>query len=314
MHLTKCAIRYNKQVHTASSSPSPLNQVLVLGHGGFIGRQLLAHLQAAFPSLPVLGRSSGEADLTLPDSHAALAPLFTPETAVIVCSGIKKQNGDTLETFELNLRMATTLSRLLAAHPVRRLLFLSSAEVYGEERRGMPVNESTPPAPRSYYGLAKYASEGLLRKVGEQIGIDPLLLRLPFVYGPGDRPGIYGPLEFLRAAVAGQPVTLWGDGSERREFLFAIDLARVIERLLPLSCGGVLNVVSGQGGSFRDAVDIIARMLARPVPIENRPRSKPQVDLDFDPRHLHELLPNFSFTSLADGLAHCLAAQSPHRP
>lgn len=303
-----------KCVQTASGSPPPLKKVLVLGHSGFIGRQLLAHLQAAFPALEVLGRSSGEADLTRRDAHAALAHLFTPETAVVVCSGIKKQNGDTLETFELNLLMAATLCRLLAAHPVPRLLFLSSAEVYGEGRRDLPVGESTPPAPSSYYGLAKYASEGLLRKTGAQIGIEPLLLRLPFVYGPGDRPGIYGPLEFLRAARAGRPVTLWGDGSERREFLFAGDLARVVERLLPLPCGGVLNVASGAGSSFRDAVDVVSGLLAHPVRIESRPRSKPPVDLDFDPQRLRELLPDFSFISLAAGLAHCLAAESSPRP
>ena len=285
----------------------PFRRIVVLGHRGFIGRRIEAVLRAACPDTEVVGISSGEADLTQAGATAALAPLFGPETAVVVCAGIKKQSGDTLENFTRNMMIAVNLCRLLQERPVKRLVFLSTADVYGEERHDLRIREETAPAPTSYYGLAKFASEGVLRKSLAAAGGSSIVLRLPFVYGPGDREEIYGPLGFLAAALRGRPVTLWGDGSELREFLFVDDLAAATRRLLFHEAEGVLNLASGESHSFREIVEIIGRILAAPPAVTNRPRSRQKVDVGFDNRRLRDLLPGFSFTPLAAGLRRCLA-------
>ena len=155
-------------------------------------------------------------DLTSEDEARTLAPCLDRLTAVVMCAGIKRQFGDSLEAFEQNLAMAINLGKLLSDHPVGRVVFLSSSAVYGEEVDDLNLSESTPAQPTSYYGLAKFTSKKqLLRKVtAANPGSTLALLRPPLVYGCRDGGTIYGPSGFVRAALDGKPIVLWGDGSE----------------------------------------------------------------------------------------------------
>src|SRR5256885_1807933 len=77
-----------------------------------------------------------------------------------------------------------------------------------------------------------------------------LILRPALVYGPEEPGYYYGPSGFLQKARAGAPITLWGDGSELREFLFIDDVVDVTTRLLCGGACGVLNVVSGASYTY----------------------------------------------------------------
>ena len=81
-----------------------------------------------------------------------------------MCSGIKKQYGDSLEIFEQNLKMVMNVCKHLLSNNVLRFVFVSSAEVYGEDLNDLSITEETQVAPTSYYGMAKYASELIIKK------------------------------------------------------------------------------------------------------------------------------------------------------
>ncbi len=280
-----------------------VRRALVLGHAGFIGGHLVEVFRRASPGIEVVGRSLPELDLTRPEDALGLAPLVDRETVLVFCSGIKKQLGDTLEIFERNLAMAVNVSRLIEEKPPARLLFFSSAEVYGEERHNLAISEETPADPTSFYGIAKYASEGLLRKAAARAGGMPLVvLRPPFVYGPGDHGGVYGPPGFIRAALAGEPATLWGDGTELREFLYVGDLAEAARRLALGGFHGTVNVATGRSHTFREVLDILSGFVPGGLAVRERPRTKSKVDNAYDNTRFAAALPGFAFTPLARGL------------
>lgn len=281
-----------------------IKRALILGHSGFIGGALMRTLGAR-PGLTVEGVSPGTIDLTNAQDAGSLAAKFTPETAVILCSAIRRQDGDNQENFFRNLSMAANLAPLLAERPVGRFVYFSSAAVYGEDVEGRGIGESTPVRPTSYYGAAKFAAECLLRKAVEKQSPSPLLiLRPPTVYGPGGlgAGSNYSPAGFLLAALRGRPLTLWGDGSELREFVLLDDLVRVVDDLLDHPFSGTLNVVSGVSRSFREAADIAYRLADAPARIDERPRSKNKADHGFNGSLLRSLLPGFQFASLEDGM------------
>ncbi len=284
--------------------------VVVLGHNGFVGRNLMAYLSMAFPRATITGRSLPETDLTRPMDVDALADLFTPDTVVIMCSGIKKQHGDTIQTFEQNMAMAINVCRLLQRRPVKRVLFFSTADVYGEEYQNSIINEETPVRPSSYYGAAKYASECILRRTisAATVSGSLVILRMPFIYGPGDHEGIYGPLGFLKAALERASITLWGDGEELREFLYVRDLCRVVADLLLLAGDDLVLVASGVSHTFREVVEIVRSLVPHSIEVTSRPRTKGKVDNLFANHHLRELLPSFTFTGLAEGIRETLEA------
>jgi len=283
--------------------------VIILGHSGFIGSHL-ERLLAASGHPEVLGRSLPDIDLSSVSSTSQLAPHLNADSVLILLAAVKRQFGDSLDVFQRNLTMIKNVCGLLEDRPIRRVIFLSSAAVYGEETHNTWISEHTHVNPTSYYGIAKYAAERLLQKICIASGRTSLVcLRPPLVYGSGDQGKTYGPSGFISAALEGAPITLWGDGTEKREFIYVEDICRLIEALIDNDFAGELNVVSGNSYCFADIVGIMRTRFST-LQINSRARSKQKADNIFNPRKIMGLLPpGFQFTSLEDGLARILAGE-----
>ncbi|MDP1571575.1 MAG: NAD(P)-dependent oxidoreductase [Vicinamibacterales bacterium] len=291
--------------------PAP-RSVLVLGHSGYIGSRVAAALAARGHS--VIGRSIPPLDLTRDESVEALTDLLDPEGAVVVCAAIKKQLGDTPEIFARNLAMTINVGRALAARPVKRVVYFSSAAVYGEDVPHPVISEATTPEPTSFYGIGKFASERLILKMaGQHPGTSVAIVRPALVYGPHEPAYYYGPSGFLRKTLAGEPITLWGDGEERREFIYLDDVVALTTRLLESDVTGVLNVVSGTSYTFADALAAIEAITGQRPVVSSRPRSKDKVDHQFDNTRVRQAFPDFEFTGLERGLRRTLQAEGETR-
>lgn len=284
-------------------------KIVILGHSGFIGSHLenfLSH--SPVPSWNVVGRSLPDVDLTNWDSTKQLKSVFDNQTSVILTAAVKRQFGDTLDVFRQNLSIVENVCRLLQYNPVKQVIFFSSAAVYGEETENICIDEETPVNPTSFYGIAKYTSERLLQKTCLEYQISSLVcLRPPLIYGPGDQGQTYGPSGFCGAAVAGEPITLWGDGSELREFIFIDNLCQIVEKLLDSDIFTELNVVSGLSYSFADIISVLKQNFPE-LKVHNRPRSKTKANNAFNPQRIKSFLPsNFKFTSLEQGMSKLIA-------
>jgi len=280
-----------------------VGRILILGHSGFIGSYLDRTYQRKLPGVEIVGLSAPEFDLTREQDAEKLADYLDPQTVVVFLAGVKRQLGDDLNAFTMNIRMAVNFCRVLERHPVKRLVFFSSAAVYGEENQNTRIIEETPVHPTSFYGAAKYAAECLLEKVIRSQGQGSLLiLRPPLIYGPGDASNGYGPSGFVKAALDGETITVWGDGSERREFIFVGDVAEIVFALSLGTYNGVLNPASGQSSTYTDIVNILSRTLGRQVQTTSRLRSKNKVDHGYSNATFMKLLPDFAFTPLEEGI------------
>ena len=290
-----------------------IRRVLILGDSGFMGSRLRQFFNEKSPDVEVVGRSKDSIDLTKEDQANRLAGLLDTDTAIVMCAAIKKQLGDSLEIFSQNLDMAINVSRLVEQHPVRRVVLFSSAEVYGEDIDGTSVTEQAPVRPTSYYGAAKHVTECLLRKAVENRRNSSLLvLRPPLVYGPGDMSRGYGPSGFIWAALNGQEITFWGDGEELREFVYLDDLARIVHELTFSEYDGVINVATGRSHTFKEVLDIVARLAPGELQVNSRPRTRAKIDVGFSNGLLSELSPNLEFTGLEEGIRRTLEAESRH--
>jgi nucleoside-diphosphate-sugar epimerase len=287
-----------------------IRRVLILGHTGFIGSALERRLKREGLGLDVVGLSPANIDLTRAEDAEKFSEHLDAGTAVIMCSAIKRQSGDTLENYLKNVAMAANVSRLLSKRPVAKFIFFSSTAVYGEDVTNLRITETTAVQPASYYGMAKHASECLLRKAVEnKPACQLILLRPAQIYGPTEPEDYYGPTSFVRAALQGRQTTLWGDGTERREFIYIDDVTAMIERMLAGDFQGTLNLVSGRNYSFREAFDLAAALAPGAPPPLSRPRSKPKSDHGFCNDLLRGRFPEFAFTSLEQGIGSTCTAQ-----
>ena len=251
----------------------------------------------------VYGHSFEQGDLTLPSVWESLATNFSADTTLIILAAIKRQLGDAVDVFEANMRITHNICRAIERCPIQRIIFVSSAAVYGEDVQHDVITEETPLCPRTYYGLAKFNAEWLLREAVEAGGASSLcIIRPPTIYGPGDTSLSYGAPLFIDRILKNENIVLWGDGSELREFVFIDDAARAITAIAASDFEGVVNLASGLSYTFQDCLDFIRGAASGELSVESRPRSKEKVDHRFDNSCFRKILPHFDFTPLRDGV------------
>lgn len=288
-----------------------IERVLLLGHSGFIGSHLERHLQREIGDrVQLVGRSLPVVDLTQMEQVRQLEPHFGRGTCLILAAAMKRQFGDTIDSFHANMLIVQNVCRLIEEHALSRVIYFSSAAVYGEETHNTQICEETPVNPTSFYGISKYTSERLLAKTVNQAGAMSLVcIRPPLVYGAGDEGKSYGPAGFLASAHEDGEVVLWGDGAELREFLHVDDLCSIVGHLIESDYRGELNTVSGISYSFADIVTVLKESFPL-LRVSSRERSKQKVDNAFNAERVRKFLPpTFRFTTLREGLKRMVEAR-----
>ena len=137
--------------------------------------------------------------------------------------GVRASWSGRFETYVRNNVVAT--QHLLEAArrvPERRVVYASSSSVYGQAEQ-LPTAEDVLPQPFSPYGMTKLAAEHLCGLYHANYGVETVSLRYFTVYGPRQRPDMAFNI-FCRAALAGETITIYGDGSQTRDFTFVGDI------------------------------------------------------------------------------------------
>lgn len=294
-------INRDRSINLKKKITSGIEKVVIIGHKGFIGGHLEKFFKNNSPKIDVIGKDLPEIDLTDKNSSESLKEIFNMKTAVIMCSAIKKQQGDNIDIFWKNLQMTVNLCKILETHPVKRFVFFSSVAVYGEEIHNLNISEKTTVNPTSYYGLAKYSSEVLLSKILDSKTGSLMIVRPPVIYGPGDQP-CYGPSGFVNSVINKEQIVLWGDGTEKREFIFIEDAVKLLHDLTFHTYTGSLNIVSGKNYTFTEIIAVISSIIGSGVSVNFKERSKQKVDHQFLNNRLVDLFPDFQFTSLQEGI------------
>lgn len=143
------------------------------------------------------------------------------------------------------------------ATSLRRFVYASSSSVYGEAER-YPTMEDDRESPRSPYGATKLAGEHLCSLYAANFGVPAIVLRFFTVYGPRQRPDMAFH-RFIRAALDGADVSIYGDGSQIREFTHVDDIvaANLIALTADLRPGTVMNLSGGASASVNDVLAIL---------------------------------------------------------
>jgi UDP-glucose 4-epimerase len=276
--------------------------IIIIGYSGFIGKNVFNFL-VSNETYSLTGISSKEIDLTKDNSFIPLSKYLSSDCIVIMCSGIKKQLGDNYKSYEGNTSIINNFCQAISLVPPKKIIFLSSASVYGEDVTYLEkITEQTPVQPKSYYGISKYAAENLLKKTCEDNNISMVILRPPLIYGKDDLSRGYGPTGFIYKALEDKELILWGDGSEYREFIYIEDVSNIIDRILQNDFIGILNLVSGSSYTYKDIKLIIEKKLNKKVIIKSQKRSKEKVNHFYENELIKNISCSYQFHSLEDGI------------
>jgi UDP-glucose 4-epimerase len=178
-------------------------------------------------------------------------------------AGVRKSWGKDFEIYTVNNIEATqVLLEACTRAKIERLVYASSSSVYGDQAP-MPFREDAMLQPVSPYGVSKLAAEQLCYLYFANFGVPAVSLRYFTVYGPRQRPDM-GFHKFLRATILGEPITVYGDGEQTRDFTFVADIvSATVAAAIRGVPGRVYNIGGGSRVSVNDVLDIIRRVSSR---------------------------------------------------
>ncbi len=295
-------------------------KALVTGGAGFIGSNIVRRLLAEGHEVVVLddlssgyrenlvdGVSFLQGDVRDGDFVRRAASGSDVVLHLAASVGNKRSIEHPLTDAAINVLGTLHVLEAARAHGIRRVVFSSSAGIFGELKT-LPIAEDHPQDPDSPYGTTKLAAEKLCLVYNKLYGMGNVCLRYFNVYGPHQRFDAYGnviPI-FANRLLARRPLTIFGDGGQTRDFVNSRDVAAANLRaaLAPAAVQGVFNIGSATRISINDLARRMQEVAGAPVGVEYGPPRPGDVrDSLADIRRARELLGFEPEVTLERGLA-----------
>lgn len=256
--------------------------ILITGGAGFIGSHLCDALLEKGYAVRILDdfstgqRGNLQVDhprLELVEGDVADAELVTQITAgcsavvhLAAVASVQASVEDPVRTHQSNFIGTLNVCEAMRVHGLRRVLFASSAAVYGNNGEGESIAEDTPKAPLTPYAVDKLASEQYLDFYRRQHGLEPVVFRFFNIFGPRQDPSspYSGVISiFSQRAVQGLPITVFGDGEQTRDFLYVGDLVQVMVQALeqPQVEEGAVNIGLNQATSLNQLLAALEKVV-----------------------------------------------------
>jgi len=234
-------------------------KILITGGSGFIGKHITKKLlndghdiynldKICSPELPADKQKIIDIlDIDVND-------VFLNDTDVIIhlagMVSVPRSFEDPINSFGNNTFLTVKLLQAAHVHKIKKFLFSSSASVYGPKEGTVSENDIT--EPNSPYGLDKLASEKYIQMYCQLWNIDYLILRFFNVYGHGQNPEYAAIITaFKNAAKNNQPLIIYGDGEQTRDFINVNDICNYVSKLLTADVkNDILNIGTGQSISI----------------------------------------------------------------
>ena len=299
-----------------------MNNILFLGGAGFIGSNLIRTLIGRKDDIKVYVLEPSFANISRLDGMEVQVFRGTLQDIDFVQSIIEANHIDTIvhlvatiipgSTFEDYKREyqqvifpTIELMQYCAQKDIKFVYFSSGGTVYGNRTDMTPFKETDPMAPISYYGWSKQMMENSILYVHRTAGLKYLIVRPSNPYGHGQN--IHAKQGLIAVALgkilAGEPIVVWGDGSNVRDYIYIDDLCEVLCQLLEKDvCNTTLNIGSGVGASINDILQVLRDVVSEEVQVEYQPARKVDVShMILDTTHLKQYV-NVEFTSLVEGV------------
>ncbi len=257
------------------------SKVLITGGAGFIGRHLATHLTDRDTAVTVLDNESlgDRRHLDLDRVRFVAGDLRSPEDVREALTGqdavvhlaadtrVMDSIEDPTHNFDNNVVGTFTLLNACRELGVSRVVAASTGgAILGEVEP--PVHEEMAPMPTSPYGASKLMLEGYLSAYASSYGLSTCALRFSNIYGPRSFHKGSVVAHFLKQLLAGERPTVYGDGSQTRDYLYAGDLVEAIRAAMLSDVTGPYQLGSGHGTTLNQLLDTMRTVTGLPIEVD----------------------------------------------
>ena len=258
-------------------------RVLVAGGAGFIGSHLVRLLKSEHNEVTVLDNLSTGLRENLPeDTELIELDVRDSDVRRVVVEGrfdaAVNLAGQTMVDVSIskpildadeNILGTINLLEAMRQGAVKRIIFASTAAAYGNvTAEELPILENRALMPMSFYGLSKVTAERYLSLYRDIFDMEYVALRFANVYGERQGDGGEGGVIsiFTKKLAAGEPITIFGDGEQTRDFVYAGDIAAgIVAALVTKNVNTVYNLSSCTETSLRELVSLLAQIAGRDI-------------------------------------------------
>lgn len=255
-------------------------RVAILG-AGFIGRSFISRVLETGGVVHILDHKACPPELAgkltwltgdLGNEEAVRSVVGKVDVVYhLISSTVPGDVADESRELTQNVLQTLQLLKLCVQERVRRIVFISSASVYGMQTE-LPISEKALTDPISSHGIHKLTIEKYLQLYKYQHGLDCKIMRLSNPYGPGQ--SITGRQGFIAIAIgnilAGERIRIRGDGSTVRDYVYIDDVTEMLHLLGTCQTSEtVFNVGSGKGHSLNQVISIMESLIGRSLGVEH---------------------------------------------
>lgn len=300
-------------------------RVVVLGGAGFIGSHCADELISNAADVLVIdnlstglrssinpGACFAMLDVCEPDLRNVVSDWGRPDAVVVLAAqtSVTRSCIEPLGDARTNILGLINVVELCLQLGVPYILFSSSAAVYGEPER-LPISEIDVINPRSPYAVSKFAGELYLKTLAQSAGVTTCIMRFSNVFGPRQRSdGEAGVVSIFADHFArSQRVTIYGDGSQTRDFIYVGDIVAAMVRAIEKRAGGLFNISTNTSTSVLDLYRTMGDIMGHQVTIDFHPARRGDIlHSRLDNRRAVEALDWRPRTDLRSGLEHTIAS------
>jgi UDP-glucuronate 4-epimerase len=192
-------------------------------------------------------------------------------------AGVRQSVADPWVYVRTNATGTLNLLEACRGAGTRKFVLASTSSLYGSHNATPFREDADASRPLSPYAASKSAAESMLAAYAHLHGIDGIVLRYFTVYGPAGRPDM-SPFRFVRWIVEGDPLVVYGDGTQRRDFTHVDDIARGTVAALHASGLHVVNLGSDRPVALSRFIEIIEQKAGRKARIQHRPKHRADMD------------------------------------
>ncbi len=256
--------------------------ILVTGGAGFIGSHLTDALLAKGYTVRILDDLSTGKRSNLPQANpqvefiegdvanpALVAQVMIGCQAVVhlaAVASVQASVDDPVRTHQSNFVGSLNVCEAMRLAAVKRVVFASSAAVYGNNGEGQAIDEETPKKPLTPYASDKLASEYYFDFYRRQHALEPVVFRFFNIFGPRQDPSspYSGVISiFSERAQKGLPITVFGDGEQTRDFVYVEDLVKVLVQAIeaPQVEVGAINVGMNKATTLKQVLETLSEVV-----------------------------------------------------
>ncbi|OUV61122.1 MAG: hypothetical protein CBC82_07210 [Cellvibrionales bacterium TMED122] len=223
--------------------------LVVIGARSFIGKNIIENFNQEFNIIPV---TSKMINLEKKISKKKIIK-FIPKKSILIFLAFKTKHKQlSKQNLIENIEILSNFINIIESTKPSKVIFFSSISVYGDNNSYKNLDEESKLSPDNDYGKAKAISELILKDLSRSLKMKLLIIRIPRVYGKYDYISNYGPTKFLNDISLKKNIFIWGDGKERKHFLYIKDLLRNLKTLIYKDITGIYNICPSLSHSFLD--------------------------------------------------------------